>query len=107
MNCCGIAILCIVLSAALIEGFAAPKGERCSCRVISNKLNLKKTLQLDIYSPGPNCPREEYLVTVQEKKGKQKRRCVSPAIKEVKSILKGKATNKQGKKIQVIRHGSA
>ncbi|XP_063794730.1 C-X-C motif chemokine 10-like [Pseudophryne corroboree] len=97
---CTTVIVCVLLlSATLIQGFAAPRGSRCKCKSLSKKLNTKKTIKLEIFPPSSTCDLEEYVATV---KGAKKTKCVNPHIKEVKAILNGKLKN--SKHIQVIRH---
>ncbi|PIO26090.1 hypothetical protein AB205_0096750 [Aquarana catesbeiana] len=100
-------ILGILLYSILVEGQQRQQGERCSCKKFAKKLDVKRTVKLEIFPPSPKCASEEYIATVKRPKVTKKKagsrtekKCVSPAMKQVKAILDRKI--KRG--IQVIRH---
>ncbi|XP_040183607.1 C-X-C motif chemokine 10-like isoform X2 [Rana temporaria] len=100
-------IICILLSAILVQGQQRQRGERCSCKKIAKKLDVNKTVKLEIFPPSPKCASEEYIATVKRKGTKKsgsktETKCVSPTMKQVKAILAGKIKNK----IQVIKYPS-
>lgn len=101
--------VCILLSAILVQG-QGQNGERCICKNFSKKLDVKRTVKLEIFPPSGKCASEEYIATVKRNKGTKKAgsktetKCVSPTMKQVKAILDGKLKNR--KKIQVIKHPS-
>ncbi|XP_077332650.1 C-X-C motif chemokine 10-like [Lithobates pipiens] len=103
-------LVCILLSAVLVQGQQGQNGERCKCQNFSNKLDIKRTVKLEIFPPSPKCASEEYIATVKRNKATKKAgsktetKCVNPTMKQVKAILDGKIKNR--KKIQVIRHPS-
>ncbi|KAM3940399.1 C-X-C motif chemokine 10-like [Leptodactylus fuscus] len=100
MDCKIVAIICaVLLSAALIQGAAVPRGNRCLCKKISNKLNIKALEKLEIYPRSSTCEKVEYIATL---KNRSVPICVSPDLKEVKALLGRK--NRQLKNIEVIHH---
>ncbi|XP_075045652.1 C-X-C motif chemokine 10-like [Mixophyes fleayi] len=99
MDCkCTVIVCVLLLSATLIQGFAAPRGSRCKCKSVSKKLNTKKIIKLEVFPTSSKCEVEEYVATM---KGSRKIKCVLYS-KQVKAILSGKLKN--SKDIEVIRH---
>ncbi|XP_077332651.1 C-X-C motif chemokine 11-like [Lithobates pipiens] len=96
----------ILLCSVLVEGQQRQQGERCSCKKFAKKLDIKRTVKLEIFPPSPKCASEEYIATVKRPKGTKKagskteKKCVNPAMKQVKAIL----DKKMKRKIQVIKH---
>ncbi|XP_069601822.1 C-X-C motif chemokine 10-like [Ranitomeya imitator] len=100
MDCKIVAIICAaLLSAALIQGAAVPRGNRCLCTKFSNKLNIKKVEKLEIYPRSSTCDNIEYTATL---KKRNRPICVSPHIKEVRALLGRK--NGQHNHVEVIHH---
>ncbi|XP_073444196.1 C-X-C motif chemokine 10-like [Dendrobates tinctorius] len=100
MTCRRVVIICaVLLSAALIEGFAVPRGNRCSCRRFSSQLNVMAMEKLDIYPKSSNCERIEYIATL---KNSPVPKCVKPDLLEVRALLSGK--NRRLNHIKVTHH---
>ncbi|XP_075045665.1 C-X-C motif chemokine 10-like isoform X1 [Mixophyes fleayi] len=95
-----VVIICFLLfSATLIQGFAAPQGNRCMCIKLANRLDLEKLEKLEIFQKSSACENTEYIATL---KGSNLKRCVRPDLKEVKALLSGK--NQHLKHIPVVWH---
>ncbi|KAG8593420.1 hypothetical protein GDO81_000824 [Engystomops pustulosus] len=100
MDCKIAAIVCVVLlSASVIQGAAIPKGNRCLCKKISKKVNIKGLEKLEIYPRSSSCENVEYIATLKKRSVPI---CVSPNLKEVKALLGRKI--QQYKHIEVIHH---
>ncbi|XP_073493459.1 C-X-C motif chemokine 10-like [Phyllobates terribilis] len=100
MNCKRVVIICaVLLSAALIDGFAVPRGNRCLCRKFSSKLNVMAMEKLDIHPKSSTCERIEYIATL---KNAPVPICVKPDLFELRVLLSGK--NQRLNHIKVIRH---
>ncbi|XP_040191836.1 C-X-C motif chemokine 11-6-like [Rana temporaria] len=99
-------IVGILLSSILVEGQQRQQRERCLCKKFAKKLDVKRTVKLEIFPPSPKCASEEYIATFKRPKGNKKagskteRKCVNPAMKQVKAILDRKIKMK----IQVIKY---
>ncbi|XP_040183572.1 uncharacterized protein LOC120916583 isoform X1 [Rana temporaria] len=98
-NKCAVIMCVLLLSTPLIQGFAVPRGKRCLCNKLSNKVNVMALAQMDVYLSSSLCENTEYIVTV---KSTGATKCVSSDLKEIKALLSGK--NRFLKHIPVIRH---
>ncbi|XP_077332649.1 C-X-C motif chemokine 10-like [Lithobates pipiens] len=94
-----VVIMCVLLLSTLIQGFADPRGKRCLCTKLSNRVSVMALAQLDVYPSSSLCENTEYIVTL---KSSGAQICVSPDLKEIKALLSER--NRSCKNIPVIRH---
>ncbi|CAJ0924471.1 unnamed protein product, partial [Ranitomeya imitator] len=94
-----VVICAVLLSAALIEGFAVPRGSRCLCRKFPSQLNVMAVEKLEIHPKSSTCERIEYIATL---KNVPVPICVKPDLLELRVLLSGK--NRRLNHIKVIRH---
>ncbi|XP_069832850.1 C-X-C motif chemokine 10-like [Dendropsophus ebraccatus] len=99
MNCKTVVVICAVLSAHLIEGFALLRGNRCLCKRFAQKFNVLAMEKLEVHPRSSTCDKIEYIAIF---KNDPVPKCVSPDLLVLKVLLSGK--NRQLSHIKVIRH---
>ncbi|KAG8593419.1 hypothetical protein GDO81_000823 [Engystomops pustulosus] len=88
MDCKCVVIICVfLLSATLVEGYAVPRGNRCSCKKNSSKINIMAMEKLEIHPRSSTCERVEYIATF---KNVPVPICVNADLLEIKVLLTGK-----------------
>ncbi|XP_073457107.1 C-X-C motif chemokine 10-like [Aquarana catesbeiana] len=101
MDKCAVIMCVLLLFTPLIQGFADPRGQRCMCTKLSNRVNIMALAQMEVYPRSSLCENTEYIVTL---KSSGVKICVNPDLKEIKVLLSER--NRSLKHIQVIRHPS-
>ncbi|XP_053556745.1 C-X-C motif chemokine 10 [Bombina bombina] len=78
-------IICILLSATVIQAFSVQRSDRCLCKKLANKIKKASIEKLEIMPKSHTCGKVEIIATI---KGSTKIKCLDPKARAIIKILK-------------------
>ncbi|XP_053556747.1 C-X-C motif chemokine 10-like isoform X2 [Bombina bombina] len=78
-------IICILLSATVIQVFSVQRSDRCLCKELANKIKNASIEKLVRMPKSHTCGKVEIIATI---KGSQKIKCLDPKARAIKKLLK-------------------